>query len=525
MFRIFDPKTPIDFVGKMPTAIKLAVAMVITSSVLLVYPGISWGIDFTGGTEMQVKFSKPVGSEAIRNVLDDAGFEKQQVQRYGSEADNEMLVRIERLTSLKPADILKVEELLKSRWSELSFGSEGKADDIKVAFSAQEGDRITISMPIPKANGPAPRNTDVAGVEALLKNVYTDQVEGAEPGQVEGGEPAKKPIDDAAMDAMSAAGFDRATVAAKARELGFEVSAAADKLVEPEFDAALAGDKLLDTQQAALSEVLDKDSGYKLRRTKSSGDESSDASDAIHRDDPYQGTVKYLVHFRGVSIKIEKVLAEKFGEVEVRRVEFVDSKVAEQLRTDGLLAIIFALLCILIYIAVRFDIFFSPGAVIALVHDAIVALAIFPLSRFVSSIEFDQPSIAAVLTVVGYSINNTIVIYDRIREVTPQDPKKPINDEQARAYVNSAVNDTFSRTINTTLTTIFASLALWAFAGGVVQNFAIVLSAGILLGAFSSTFLAPATYLFFRKNFHTEEQEKKKQQRGLSREDKARGVV
>lgn len=525
MFRLFDPRTPINFVSKIRPAVTLASILIVTSIVLLVVPGISWGIDFTGGTEMQIKFGQSVGSEDIRNVLDNAGFEKQQVQRYGSEADNEMLVRIERLTSLKPSDIEKVQGLLRQRWDQLAFGSEGSADDLKVAFSEEEGDRVTITMPVPKASEEGAKNSDPAAIEAHLNNVYTQAADGDEGAEGdEAAEPVKQPIDDAAMDAMSAAGFDRPSVAAKARELGFEVTASPAKLVEPKFDAALASIKLLDDQQRVLSRILDKDSGYKLRRTKTSGQEEADTSDAIHRDDPYRGVVKYLVHFQGVSIEIEKALAEKFGEVEVRRVEFVDSKVAEQLRTDGLLAVIFALLCILLYIAIRFDVFFSPGAVIALVHDAIVALAVFPLSRAISSIEFDLPSIAAVLTVVGYSINNTIVIYDRIRETMPKEEKKPLTDDEVRGFVNQAINDTFSRTINTTLTTLFASIALWAFAGGVVRNFAIVLSVGIVLGAFSSTFLAPATYLFFRKNFQRPEQQKSSK-KGLSREDKARGVV
>jgi preprotein translocase SecF subunit len=525
MFRIFDPSTPIDFVSKIPLAVRLAITFVIVSIGLLVYPGISWGIDFAGGTEMQVKFSKEgVGSEDIRSTLEAAGFEKQQVQRYGSEGSNEMLIRIERLTSLKPSDIQNVQDLLRGKWGELALGSDGKAEELEVAFSEEEGDRVTISMPIPKAGEPPKKNADPAAIEAHLNNVYVEAApEGAE-GAEEGAAPVKKALDDTAFGAMSAAGFDRGAVASKARELGFTVTANPTAQVEPAFNADLASDRLLDDQMAMLSKILDGESGYKLRRTKMSGSEEADTSDAVHRDEPYKGIVKYLVHFQGVSIEIEKALSDKFGVVEVRRVEFVDSKVAEQLRTDGLLAVLFALFCILVYVAVRFDIFFSPGAVIALVHDAVVALAVFPLSQFISSIEFDLPSIAAVLTVVGYSINNTIIIYDRVRETMPTDTKTPLNDEQVRGFVNQAINDTFSRTINTTLTTLFASMALWIFAGGVVRNFAIVLSVGILLGAFSSTFLAPATYLFFRKNFHNPE-EAKKSKKGLSREDKARGVV
>jgi preprotein translocase SecF subunit len=321
------------------------------------------------------------------------------------------------------------------------------------------------------------------------------------------------------VDALSAQGLDRAVVAAKARELGYTVSAAAPKLVEPIVDDAVALQNALNAQQKLLSDLLDNQSGAKLRRARRAGETESTTEDAVTRSEPYQGMVKYAVQFRGVSVDIEKALRDKFGAAEIRRVDFVDAQVAKQLQTDGLLAVIYALLLILVYVAIRFDFFFSPGAVIALVHDAIGALLVFSLGRM----EFVLPSIAALLTVVGYSINNTIVIYDRIRETVPTDPKKPLTDEDVAGYVNRAINDTFSRTINTSLTTLCASVALAVFAGGVVQNFAIVLSVGIILGALSSTFLAPATYLWFRKSFQNNEPTKTRA--GLSREDKARGVV
>jgi preprotein translocase SecF subunit len=509
MFRLFDPKTPWDFVSKVSMAVKLGIGLAVTSLVLLFTLGINWGIDFSGGTEMQVKFSKEVSSGDIRGVLDKAGFEKKQVQRYGAPDNHEMLLRVERITSIKDEDVQRIEKLIRDSWGNLSFGSEGAPDAVKVSFSKQEGDRITVHMPVPKAKGPAPKNLDPAAIDAaLISNLGPADAED------------KKALDDAAIDALSGAGFDRSAVAARAREAGYAVTAAPDKLAEANFNEALENDRLLDQQQDVLAKLLEEKSGYQLRRTKKTGEDVASTEDAIQRDEPYKGQVKYLVHFLGVSIEIEKALSAQFGEVEVRRVDFVDAAVAEQLRTDGLLAVLLALFAILVYIAVRFDIFFSPGAILALVHDSVVALAVFPLTR----IEFDLPSIAAVLTVVGYSINNTIVIYDRIREVMPGEEKGRLSEEDVRTHVNQAINDTFSRTINTTLTTLFASIALWVFAGGVVQNFAIVLSAGIVLGAFSSTLLAPASYLYFRKNFHKAPAEKK-QKKGLSREDKARGVV
>ena len=138
-------------------------------------------------------------------------------------------------------------------------------------------------------------------------------------------------------------------------------------------------------------------------------------------------------------------------------------------------------------------------------HDSLGALALFAFVR----IEFDLPSVAALLTVVGYSINNTIVIYDRVREILPTQTKEPLTDKEVEGYVNEAVNNTLSRTINTTITTLCASVALLLLTKGAVQNFAAVLSLGILLGAFSSTFIAPATYLGLRKRFFDPEGAKK----------------
>ena len=512
MLTLFDPKTPWNFVGKMSITTKIGFLLPVLSIAALLIFGINWGIDFSGGTELQMKFENTVGSEDIRSVLDEIGFKKKQVQQYGSPDDNEMLVRIERLTKMKKEDAGKILELMKAELPTLSPGVDASKVDkesLKVDFKADEGDRITIFLPAPNIAGPTPKKADPAQIEAVLNQRL---VAGEE----------KLPLDNAAIDVFSSAGFDRAALAKKARELGFEVTATADKLVEPTFNADLAMDRALDRQESELERLLDTKSGQRLRRTKKDGASEETTEDAILRDEPYKGRVKYLVHFEGVSTGIVQAMEKKFGEVELRRVDFVDAKVAEQLRTDGLLAVLLAMLFILIYIAVRFDVFFSPGAVLALLHDAIVALILYPLLR----LEFDLPSIAALLTVVGYSINNTIVIFDRIREVMPKDVANELSDDQVKVHVNQAINDTFSRTINTTLTTLFASIALFVVGGGVVRNFAAVLSIGILLGAFSSTFLAPASYLFFRKAFTKRATPtSKKSKGGLSREDKARGVV
>jgi preprotein translocase subunit SecF len=452
MLRIFDPKTPIDFIGRNPLGLKISAGVFLLSLFFLMpfVRGINWGIDFAGGTEMQVKFSQQVSTDDIRRVLDEAGFEKKQVQSYGPTDTYEMLLRVERLTTLRAEDIEKVQQLLKSRLPTLAPG--GSPEQVQVTFSEGEGDRVTIVLPAPSGAAAPQDGEDEAGS-----------------------------VGDA---------------------------------------TATAEHRLLQQQERALSQLLDTESGYRLRLTMAPGAEEATTEGAIHRDDPHMGTVKYLVYFQGISSEIQKALETNFGKIELRRVDFVDSKVAEQLRTDGLLAVLLAIFCILLYVAIRFDVYFAPGAIIALLHDAVIALVIFPLTWR----EFDLPSIAAILTVVGYSINDTIVMYDRVREVMPADKKSELTEEQVKGYLNQAINETFSRTINTGLTTLVATLALAIFAGGAVENFAIVLSVGIVVGTWSSIFIAPAVYIWARRNFHSPEGVEK-QRKGLSREDKARGVV
>ncbi len=510
-FTLFDPKSEWDFVGKIPTALAIAAAVPVICIVAMLVRGFPFGLDFSGGTEMQVKFSQHVTDEQVRQAIGAAGFDKMQVQQFGAAEDNEMLIRIERVSSLTDANIENMKKAVTEKWSALAGGNAAGPDTLEIEFAAEEGDRVSIWLPEPQPATPAQKNTDEAAIDAALT---------ARKAGVDAAFATVLTDDD--LDALSAQGFDRGAVTAKAQAKGWAVTAAEGATSEPatEDGSASAMDKALDAQQALLTQLLDEKSGVKLRRTKRAGETEKTTEGAVIREQPYQGKVKYLVNFRGVSADIERALAEKFGATEIRRVEFVDAQVAQQLQTDGALAVLYALFFILIYVAIRFDVFFSPGAVIALVHDAFGALAVFPLVQ----LEFELPSVAALLTVVGYSINNTIVIYDRIRETMPDDPKSPLSDDQVRSFVNKAINDTFSRTVNTTLTTLCASMALFFFAGGVVQNFAAVLSVGIVLGAFSSTFLAPATYLFFRRSFFKAEVATKTK-KGLTREDKARGVV
>lgn len=172
--------------------------------------------------------------------------------------------------------------------------------------------------------------------------------------------------------------------------------------------------------------------------------------------------------------------------VQMRRVEFVGPQVGDELANQGGLAMIYALIGILIYVAVRFKWQFSLGSVIALVHDVVITLGMFAIFQF----EFSLSVLAAVLAVIGYSLNDTIVVFDRIRENFRKMRKGDASD-----VINAAINDTLPRTILTSLTTLFVVLTLFVFGGQVLHGFSIALLIGIIVGTYSSIFIASPSVL------------------------------
>ncbi|WP_018145831.1 MULTISPECIES: protein translocase subunit SecF [unclassified Thioalkalivibrio] len=171
---------------------------------------------------------------------------------------------------------------------------------------------------------------------------------------------------------------------------------------------------------------------------------------------------------------------------DLRRVEFVGPAVGEELREQGGLAMIYALAGILIYVAVRFEWRFSIGSVLALVHDVLITLGIFSLLQM----EFDLGVLAAVLAVIGYSLNDTIVVYDRIRENF-----RVLRKQSTEQVMNNAVNKTLARTIVTSLTTLLVLLSLAILGGAALQNFSIALIIGVVVGTYSSIFIAATAAL------------------------------
>ena len=174
------------------------------------------------------------------------------------------------------------------------------------------------------------------------------------------------------------------------------------------------------------------------------------------------------------------------GDVIMRRVEFVGPQVGEELTEQGILAVVYALIGIFLYVMFRFQWRFSVGAVAALIHDVLISMGILSALQ----IEFDLTVVAALLAVIGYSLNDTIVLFDRIRENFPRLRKgTPIE------VVNISVNETLARTLMTSMTTLLVLFALFIFGGEIIHSFAFTLIVGVVVGTYSSIFVASTTLL------------------------------
>ena len=191
-----------------------------------------------------------------------------------------------------------------------------------------------------------------------------------------------------------------------------------------------------------------------------------------------------------LQVKVAEAMTGQFGAgaYEIRRIEFVGPKVGRDLTNKAILSIVFAWIGMLIYIAWRFEFRYGLGAIIALIHDTIIVIGVLSLLNK----EFTLVIVAAILTVIGYSINDTIVVFDRIRENRKKDLKKSLAD-----IINSSVNETLSRTILTAFTVILVLLSLFFLGGPVIHDFAFALLVGVVIGTYSSIFIASPIVLAF----------------------------
>ena len=364
-FELIKPGTNHDFVKYRRVAV--TASLIVNALILfgaIVWPRLNYGVDFAGGTELQIKFNKPVDASDVRDEVSKVGFGEPTVQVYGNPNERQFLVRVERIALLTPEGAAKVKDEVSRELA--------SSQPVAFHFDPEVGDKLDFSF--------------------------------------------KKPVD------------------AKALQAAVEKAGVQPKEV-----------RTLTSREGQVQE--------------------------------------YTVIAQGPGDKIGGALRERFGQdsVDVVRTEYVGPQVGKQLRNDGILALLYAMGMILVYVGFRFDFRFSPGVIIALIHDAIVTLGFFVVTRH----EFNLTSVTAILTVVGYSVNDTIVIYDRIRENGKRYKGKLLRD-----LINLSINEMLGRTILTSGATALSLVGLIVYGVGTIQDFALAMLVGIISGTYSTWYIA-----------------------------------
>ena len=193
-----------------------------------------------------------------------------------------------------------------------------------------------------------------------------------------------------------------------------------------------------------------------------------------------------------ISTKVQLALTEKFGDgsFEILKNDIVGPKAGAELRVSAFKALFWAILAIMIYLALRFDYKFAPGAIAALIHDVTIIIGAFILTQK----EFSLQIVAALLAIIGYSVNDTVVIYDRVREVENLSP-----GSTTAQIINRAINETMSRTIITSMTVLGVSLVMLFWGGSVIHDFFFAMTVGVILGVYSTIFIAVPMTAFFER--------------------------
>jgi preprotein translocase subunit SecF len=356
----FKPRETIDFMRHRGPLIVGSLLLNVLAIISVFYPGPNYGIDFKGGTELQLKFGDTVSAAQVRSALDEAGYDPEVVSIEGRKG--EFLVRVGRVTTLPPEKIERIKKKLNGQVSGV------KVDEIKVSPG---GDKIALRM-----------EGDV--------------------------EPS------AIQSALLEAGADVRTVAVfGSRE-------------QHRYEALLVG----------------------------------------------------------VADELIKVLKAKLGDAapdDALRVEWVGPKAGKQLRDAAIRSLLWTMLFIMAYVAMRFDLRFAPGGIIALTHDTLITVLVFVVLRR----EINLSTVAALLTILGYSINDTIVIYDRIRENMTR-----MRDASLYTLINVSTTQTLGRTFLTSFTVAISMIPFLYWGTPVIKDFALALLIGIVVGTYSTIYIA-----------------------------------
>ncbi len=372
--QIIKGKTNIDFISYRKVAILISSIINIAIIIGIAIFGFNYGVDFAGGTVVELKFKSAVTAEQVREGAVKGGLHEPSVQGIGSADENSFILRMGGVTQLTPESEAAAEAAIR-----------GLGEVVSVAKNLDNG---------------------------LINVRFKSKVD---------------------------------TEAIKTAVVG---------------------------------------SGTGVREVNAMGESASGFD--------------YQVVSAGMADKVTSALKSGMGgtEFEVRRTDYVGPQVGQQLRNKGIMALLWAMLAILIYVAFRFDLKFGPGALLAMLHDVVMVAGYFLITRR----EFNLTSIAVLLTIIGYSINDTIVIYDRIREEMVKYKGKPLPE-----IINIAVNDTLSRTILTGGVTALSLIGLLIYGVGEIFDFAAAMLVGILVGTYSSIYIASPVVIWLDERAHEKE--------------------
>jgi preprotein translocase subunit SecF len=398
-FELIKPNHNFEFVGRMNLLLGISVFLVALSIAMLPINhfvrghALNFGIDFRGGTEIQVQFSKPQEPAEIRKAMQSGGFHDTEVVKVsGTGLENTYLLRFGAVSPLSEAKTKELEAALTQKLAPITVR--------KFDFS-EGGDKVYVRLS--------------AAVE---------------PSQL--------------ADVFKSVGVQNNTIQRSGR--------------------------------------------------------------------PEDNT--YEIILVGLDVEVKGALEKAMGPGSVASVplaESVGAKAGAELRDDGIKSLLFAIVCIMVYIAVRFDFRYGPGTVVALLHDAILVMGAFAITYR----EFSLTTIAAILTVIGYSMNDTIVVFDRIREDAAR-----VRDKKFDRIVNTAINETLSRTILTSATVFFVTLAMNIFGTGVIRDFAFAMNVGVIVGTYSSIFVAAPILIWLNQRFFKPEGKSLKERPGKSNADR-----
>jgi preprotein translocase subunit SecF len=290
---------------------------------------------------------------------------------------------------------------------------------------------------------------------------------------------------------------------AKAQELEAALASKLAPVTVRKFDFSDGGDRIRvrfgkTVEQAQIEEVF-KSQGVHFNTVQRFGR-------------PEENTFEIILV--GLDVEVRAALDKGLGADAVKQIPSVSSvgaKAGQELRDDGIKSLLFAIVCIMVYIAVRFDFRYGPGTIASLLHDAILVMGAFAITYR----EFSLTTIAAILTVIGYSMNDTIVVFDRIRENASR-----LRDKKFDRVVNISINETLSRTILTSATVFFVTLAMNIWGTGVIRDFAFAMNIGVIVGTYSSIFVASPILIMLNRRFFKPEGRGVKEKPGKSNADR-----